>query len=97
MIPDNVLLVILLITRLIVLDSVKALIVYLIRFCATGRVHIPCHCRVAVYDNLGVVTLYRNVCGGVEMGMVCNLRGDITLTRAGRVAGLNQTGRHCQL
>ena len=28
--------------------------------------------------------------------MVCNLRSDVTLTHAGRVAGLNQTGRHCQ-
>ena len=88
MIPDDVLLVVLLITRLIFLYNMKALLVYLISFYAIGRVHIPCHRRVAVYDSLGIVRLRRNIRGEVERGMVCNLRGDVTLTRAGRVAGL---------
>ena len=75
----------------------KALLVYVISLCATGRVQIPCHRRVAVYDSLGVMGLYRKICGEVERGMVCNLRGNVTLTRAGLVVGLKQTGRPCQL
>ena len=80
MIPGNVLLVVLLIMRIIVLYNMKALIVYLIRFYAVGRVHVPCHRRVAVYVSLWVMRLYRNSCGEVERGMVCDLRGDVALT-----------------
>ena len=65
-------------------------VVYLASFCGKGHIHIPCHRRVAVYVSLGVMRLYRSICGEVE-------RGDVTLTRAGHVAGLNETGRHCQL
>ena len=97
MIPDDVLLVILLITRMIVLYSAKALLVYLASFRTTGRVHIPYHPGVAVYDSLGVVRLYRKIRGEVERGMVRNLRSDVTLTHAGLVASLKQTGKHCQL
>jgi hypothetical protein len=46
--------------------------------------------RVVVYVHLGVMRLHRNICGEVERGMVCNSRGDVTLTQAAR-------GGHCQL
>ena len=98
MILGNVLLVVLLIMRIIVLYNMKDLLAYFNSSRATGRVYVPCHRSAAVYVSLGVVGLYRNLCGEVERGIISSLGGDVTLTRAGRVAGLNQTGRHyCQL
>jgi hypothetical protein len=44
--------------------------------------------RIVVH--LGVMRLHRNICGEVERGMVCNSRGDVTLTQAA-------CGGHCQL
>ena len=93
MIPVDVLIVILPITRLIVLNSMRASLVYSTSFC---HVHIPCHRRVAVYVSFGGLRLHKNICGEVERGIVCR-RGGVALTRAGCVAGLNETGGYCQL
>ena len=74
----------------------NALPIYLTSPCSTGRVHIPCSRRVVAYVRLGVMRLGRNICGEVKRGMVCNSRGDVTLTRVGRVEGLIQTRRQRQ-
>ena len=83
--------------RISSLYNMKALPIYLTSFFPTGRVHIPCRHRVVAYVRLGVLRLYRNLCGEVKRGMVCNSRGDVTLTQVGRVEGLNQTGKYRQL
>ena len=75
----------------------KTLPIYLTCFFSIGSVHIPYRRRVAAYVRVGVMRLDRSIRGEVERSMVCNSRGDLTLTRAGRVGGLNQTGGYCQL
>jgi len=83
--------------RMSSLYSMKALTIYLTSFCSTGGVYMLLRGRVAVYIRLGVMRLSRNICGEVERGVVRNSRGDLTLTQAGRIEGLNQAGRYCQL
>ena len=83
--------------RISPLYNMKALPIYLTSFCSTDRVHIPCCRRVVAYIRLWVMRLDWNICGEVNRGMVCNSRGDVTLTQAGRVEGLDQTGRYRQL
>jgi len=80
--------------RMSSLYSMEAMPVDLTSFCSAGRVHTPYRHRVCV--RLGVMGLYRNICGEVGRGVVCNSRGDLTLTRAGRVEVLNQR-KTCQL
>jgi hypothetical protein len=49
--------------------------------------------NIAIYVNLGVSRLHRNICGEVERCIDRSSRGDVTLTQACCVEGLNQTGR----